>query len=184
MTCQFPRVCLCLSPPLLLYLLVCEATNKIGHGGWNSFNETQQRAIFSALVFYIPWHQRGGVQWFLKKEPVDTCVTSEMRVMFFLFYVLVFRLVCRESWVKSCGTNPLNHPCLRWRSCGKRRLLWPWTDGDRATVLYPLHGVYVLALLHWDKWMAKQQAVSPTSNLIGTVGHLLRIYDPLVLHLY
>lgn len=123
----------CLSPPLLLYLLVCEATNKIGHGGWNSFNETQQRAIFSALVFfYIPWHQRGDAQWFLKKEPVDTCVTSEMRVMFFLFYVLVFRLVCRESWVKSCATNPLNDSCLRSRSCGKRRLLWPWTDGDKG----------------------------------------------------
>lgn len=23
--------------PLLLYLLVCEATNKLGHGGWNDF---------------------------------------------------------------------------------------------------------------------------------------------------
>lgn len=89
-------------------------------------------SLVPLFFFYIPWHQRGDAQWFLKKEPVDTCVTSEMRVMFFLFYVLVFRLVCRESWVKSCGTNPLNDSCLRWRSCGKMRLLWPWTDGDKG----------------------------------------------------
>lgn len=47
-------VFLCHTPPLLLYLLVCEATNKFGHGGWNDFIFSSKSETFSWQHLYIP----------------------------------------------------------------------------------------------------------------------------------
>lgn len=88
------------TPPLLLYLLVCEATNKTGYGGWRDlvwYSKSKKLKTYGSKILLGTFDTDAGIfhLGFPKQEPVDTCVTSEKQMW-----------LCQTDEIIVCAMHP------------------------------------------------------------------------------